>query len=161
MSENVRPVLTNEVIDDFSDDDFVFVQRDEKLVDKAYKTTSYLRDVWAHFKKNKGAIIGLVIIVLIILFAIVGPMISGYASEAIDQSQQSMPPRIQLLENIGIFNGVERGNNVYAQRGLTNVYHWFGTDTNGRDLFTRVWEGTRVSLIIAVSVLFPVTSVAR
>ena len=151
MSENVRPVLTNEVIDDFSDEDFVFVQRDEKLVDKAYKTTSYLRDVWAHFKKNKGAIIGLVIIVLIILFAIVGPMISGYASEAIDQSQQSMPPRIQLLENIGIFNGVERGNNVYAQRGLTNVYHWFGTDTNGRDLFTRVWEGTRVSLIIAVS----------
>ena len=52
MSENVRPVLTNEVIDDFSDDDFVFVQRDEKLVDKAYKTTSYLRDVWAHFKSS-------------------------------------------------------------------------------------------------------------
>lgn len=150
MSE-IKPVLTNEVIDDFTDDDFVFVQRDEKLVDKAYKTTSYLKDVWAHFKKNKGAILGLVIIVLIILFAIIGPMVSGYASEAIDQAQQSMPPRIQLLEKIGIFNGVERGNNVYADRGLTGVYHWFGTDTNGRDLFTRVWEGTRVSLIIAVS----------
>lgn len=150
MSE-VKPVLTNEVIDDFTDDDFVFVQRDEKLVDKAYKTTSYLKDVWAHFKKNKGAILGLIIIVLIILFAIIGPMVSGYASEAIDQAQQSMPPRIQLLEKIGIFNGVEHGNNVYVQRGLTGVYHWFGTDTNGRDLFTRVWEGTRVSLIIAVS----------
>lgn len=150
MSE-IKPVLTNEVIDDFTDDDFVFVQRDEKLVDKAYKTTSYLKDVWAHFKKNKGAILGLVIIVLIILLAIIGPMVSGYASEAIDQTQQSMPPRIQLLEKIGIFNGVERGNNVYVQRGLTGVYHWFGTDTNGRDLFTRVWEGTRVSLIIAVS----------
>ena len=150
MSE-VKPVLTNEVIDDFTDDDFVFVQKDEKLVDKAYKTTSYLKDVWAHFKKNKGAILGLIIIVLIILFAIIGPMVSGYASEAIDQAQQSMPPRIQLLEKIGIFNGVEHGNNVYVQRGLTGVYHWFGTDTNGRDLFTRVWEGTRVSLIIAVS----------
>ena len=56
-----------QVIDDFTDDDFVFVQRDEKLVDKAYKTTSYLKDVWAHFKKNKGAILGLIIIVLIIL----------------------------------------------------------------------------------------------
>lgn len=150
MSE-IKPVLTNEVIDDFTDDDFVFVQRDEKLVDKAYKTTSYLKDVWAHFKKNKGAILGLVIIVLIILFAIIGPMVSGYASEAIDQAQQSMPPRVQLLEKIGIFSGVERGTNVYAERGLTGVYHWFGTDTNGRDLFTRVWEGTRVSLIIAVS----------
>lgn len=151
MSETFKPVLTNEVIDDFTDEDFVFVQRDEKLVDKAYKTTSYLKDVWAHFKKNKGAILGLVIIILIILFAIIGPTVSGYASEAIDQAQQSMPPRIQAFEKIGIFNGMERGNNVYADRGLTGVYHWFGTDTNGRDLFTRVWEGTRVSLIIAVS----------
>ena len=28
---------------------------------------------------------------------------------------------------------------------------WFGTDTQGRDLFTRVWEGTRISLIIALT----------
>ena len=152
MSEMVqKPELINEIIDDYSADDFVFVQRDEKLVDKTYKTTSYLKDVWSHFKKNKGALIGLVIIIVIILMAIIGPMISGYASEAIDQTHQSMAPRMQLLENLGIFNGVERGKNVYADRGLLDVYHWFGTDTNGRDLFTRVWEGTRVSLIIAVS----------
>ena len=45
-----KPVLTNEVVDDFSADDFVFVQRDEKLVDKTYQATSYLKDVWSHFK---------------------------------------------------------------------------------------------------------------
>ena len=146
-----KPVLTNEVVDDFSADDFVFVQRDEKLVDKTYQATSYLKDVWSHFKKNKGALIGLVIIVVIIFLAIIGPMISGYASEAIVQTHQSMAPRVPGLENLGIFTGVERGKNVYADRGLLDVYHWFGTDTQGRDLFTRVWEGTRVSLIIAVS----------
>jgi oligopeptide transport system permease protein len=145
------PVLTEEKIEDYSDEDFVFVQRDEKLVDKAYKATSYAKDVWIHFKKNKGAVIGLVIIAIIIIFAIVGPMISGYKGDAIVIKNQSLPPRIQGLEKLGIFNGCERGTDVYASKGITDIYHWFGTDTNGRDLFTRVWEGTRVSLIIALS----------
>jgi oligopeptide transport system permease protein len=33
---------------------------------------------------------------------------------------------------------------------LENIYYWFGTDTLGRDLFTRTWEGTRISLYIAL-----------
>ena len=149
MSETSRPVLTDEVIDDYTEDDFQFVQQNEKLHDKVYKTTSYAHDVWVSFCKNKGAVVGMVIILIIIFFAIVGPMISGYSGEAINQAEQSLPPRIQGLAKLGIFAGKENGVNVYAQKGFTNVYHWFGTDTNGRDLFTRVWEGTRVSLIIA------------
>ena len=145
------PVLTNEVMEDVNDEDFVFVQQDKKLVDETYAATSSARDIWLHFKKNKGAVAGLIIILIIILLAIFGPMFSGYASEAIDQAQQSLPPRIQGLEKIGFFRGIENGKNVYAAKGFTDIYHWFGTDTNGRDLFTRVWEGTRVSLIIAFS----------
>lgn len=145
-----KPVLTNEIVDDFTADDFVFVQRDERLTDKVYETTSYAKDVWMHFKKNKGAVVGAVIIVIIALFAIFGPMFSGFNGTDIQQAQQSLPPRIPGLEKLGIFNGTEKGVNVYAQRGFNNLYHWFGTDTNGRDLFTRVWEGTRVSLIIAL-----------
>ena len=48
--------------DGYSEEDFVFVQQGERLSDKAYKTTSYWRDVWSHFSKNKGALIGFVII---------------------------------------------------------------------------------------------------
>ena len=38
---------------------------------------------------------------------------------------------------------------IYEQKELNDTYFWFGTDTLGRDQWTRLWEGTRVSLIIA------------
>ena len=53
-----------------------------------------------------------------------------------------------MLEKIGIFNGKYKGVSQYTG-DLANVYYWFGSDTQGRDIFTRVWEGTRVSLLIA------------
>lgn len=131
------------------DNRFTFVHQNEHLKDETYEETSYLKDVWMHFRKNKGAVVGAVIIIIIILLALIGPAISGYKYDEIILSNQSLPPRIPFLEKIGIFNGMERGKNVYAEKGLTDVYYWFGSDTNGRDLFTRVWMGTRVSLLIA------------
>jgi len=38
----------------------------------------------------------------------------------------------------------------YAAKGLEDDYFYFGTDRLGRDLWTRTWDGTRVSLLIAV-----------
>ncbi|KAB7670719.1 oligopeptide ABC transporter permease [Bacillus sp. B1-b2] len=38
---------------------------------------------------------------------------------------------------------------IYEEKGIDDTYFWFGTDTLGRDQWTRLWEGTRVSLIIA------------
>jgi oligopeptide transport system permease protein len=37
----------------------------------------------------------------------------------------------------------------YAAKGLKDEYFYFGTDRLGRDVWTRVWDGTRVSLLIA------------
>ena len=52
MSENMAdkhmPIIEN----DYDSEDFVFVQRNEVLTDKEYADTSYLKDVWSHFKKN-------------------------------------------------------------------------------------------------------------
>ena len=136
--------------DSFQASDFQFVQENEKLMDKTYKATSYAKDVWVHFTRNKGAVVGFVIIVIIIFMAIIGPMISGHTYDEIILKYQSLPPRIPGLDKLGIFNGFEHGKDVYAAKGASDVYYWFGTDTNGRDLFTRVWQGTRVSLIIAL-----------
>ena len=129
--------------DGYSEEDFVFVQQGERLTDKAYATTSYWRDVWSHFSKNRGALIGFVIILIITIMAIIGPMISGHSYDAIIIEHQNLPPKIP-----GIFGGVERGIDVYASKGV-DINYWFGTDYNGRDMFTRVWQGTRISLLVA------------
>ena len=39
--------------------------------------------------------------------------------------------------------------NYYKYLDAEDVYYWFGSDEFGRDLWTRLWRGTRVSLIIA------------
>ena len=42
---------------------------------------------------------------------------------------------------------------MYAYQGAEDVYYWFGSDALGRDLFSRLWQGTRVSLILAFAVV--------
>ncbi|MDC3417206.1 oligopeptide ABC transporter permease [Aquibacillus salsiterrae] len=45
---------------------------------------------------------------------------------------------------------VELEFDVYGARGLEDKYYWFGTDSMGRDLWTRTWNGTRISLLIGI-----------
>ena len=90
-------------------------------------------------------------IVVIILFAMFAPVVSARAYDQVILEHNSLSPRIPVLENFGIFNGVKDGVDVYAQRGIPDdVYYYFGTDSLGRDLWTRLWSGTRLSLLIAV-----------
>ncbi len=135
---------------EFQEDDFEFAHsQGERLIDKTYKSTSYWKDVWGNFSKNKGALIGAVIICIIILFAIIGPSLNEHTYKSIISGHECLVPRIPGLEKLGIANGYFKGNDQYAAKGVKDVYYWFGSDTQGRDIFTRVWAGTRVSLIIA------------
>jgi oligopeptide transport system permease protein len=44
---------------------------------------------------------------------------------------------------------VEATFRIYEAKDMKDTYFWFGSDALGRDQWTRLWEGTRVSLIIA------------
>ena len=137
---------------EFHEDDFKFAHAaDEKLIDRNYSATSYARDVWNNFKKNKGALIGIIIIVIITIMAIVGPNMNDNTYKQIHGGQECLVPRIPGIEKIGIFDGYHNGTNQYAEKDAADVYYWFGSDTQGRDIWTRVWSGTRVSLIIALA----------
>ncbi len=48
-----------------------------------------------------------------------------------------------------VYKMVDAEVNMYKYKGAENTYYWFGTDDLGRDLWTRMWRGTRISLILA------------
>ncbi|WP_145051026.1 MULTISPECIES: nickel transporter permease [Paenibacillus] len=89
-------------------------------VDVATKSTSGpWREAWRTFRKNRLALAGLVIIVFFILIAFIAPYISPY-----DYKEQVLTDRLQA----------------------PSAEHWFGTDDLGRDVFSRVLHGARISL---------------
>lgn len=137
---------------EFKPDDFEFVgDKVDITKDEVMPATPFWKDVFKRFKSNKGAVIGGICILVIIIMAIVMPMISSYDYNAVDTAQQSMAPRIPIIEKLGILDGSTHGFNKYANDTYANVYHIFGTDTLGRDLWTRVWYGARISLFVAAA----------
>lgn len=143
----------------FLPDDFELIGGEpEARIDSDFSSDSYWKGVRRRFLSNKGAVISLIVIALIVFFAIIGPGMSGYSYSEQNLAQKNYAPRIPGLEDIGLFNGDERLHtttgtkivNGYEDKDLSNVYYWFGSDTLGRDIWTRVWKGARVSLGIAV-----------
>lgn len=109
------------------------------------------KHIFYRLMKHKGAFIGLIIISTIVLFAIFGPYLNSYGVDEQNMLRANLPPKIPVLEHISWLhvNGVDiRGVDQYAKKGV-DEYFWFGTDALGRDQWTRVWQGTRVSLYIA------------
>ncbi len=144
----------------FTEEDFKLKgNADDINIDSNFSSQTFWKDVLYRFVHKRSAVFGLVMIVIIVFMAIVGPMISGYSYSEQSLSQKNMAPRIPVIENLGIFDGSEttstssgsKTTNLYEENGLDDVYYWFGSDSFGRDIFTRTWEGARVSLIIAVA----------
>ena len=143
----------------FKEDDFTLVSEanDIHQSDTTYHSQSFWQDVYSRLKRNKGSMFGLICITIILFMAIIGPMISGYSYKEQNTKYALLPPRIQGIEKLGVFdgkqwrdvNGKKELEDKYAEKGAKNIYYWFGTDNLGRDLFTRCWSGTRVSLFIA------------
>jgi peptide/nickel transport system permease protein len=78
-------------------------------------------DVWKRFKRNRLAMVGLGFLILLGLIAVFAPLIAPYSITERASGQFRQPP---------------------------SADHWFGTDAIGRDLFSRIVYGARVSLRI-------------
>lgn len=132
---------------------------DDVVTTEQYEKESAFKQFIKIFSRNKGAVFGVIVILLVSLMSFIGPMISGHDPNYQTIGHESMAPRVQGLENYGIFDGTQTLNtstgsmviNKYEKAANgEDAYYWFGTDSLGRDIFTRTWMGTRLSLYIAL-----------
>ncbi len=87
------------------------------------KSTSLWRDAMRRFRKNTFAMIALVLMLILFLFAFVGPLFVSYSYDQFNAGEEDQGP---------------------------NAVHLFGTDKFGRDLLVRNMYGARISLSIGV-----------
>lgn len=108
----------------YNPDDFVIQGTENEFTDQIISNpVSYWKITLRRFVTNRVALVSAFILLIIIIFCVIGPSLSGYGFEDINMQIKNSSP---------------------------NKEHWFGTDQLGRDLFTRVWRGGRVSIIIGV-----------
>ena len=125
---------------------------DEFEAKDTYEVTGFWADVFARLRKNRGAIVGFVLIAIITLLAVFVPLFSSVTYKDANIDHAYLPPKVPVLEKLGILDGIdENGVDLYAEAGLPDgTYYLFGTDSMGRDMFVRLWNGTRISLLMAL-----------
>ena len=101
-----------------------------KLVQDEVRGRSPWADARKRFIRNKGAMLGLVILLLVSVFATVGNYFAVWSNEELDFSVMG---QVAQMGQPSFANG-----------------HYFGTDNLGRDLFARVVQGTQISLMVGV-----------
>lgn len=84
---------------------------------------SYWQDAWRRLKKNPIAMVALFVLIAIILLAIFAPIVRNMDYQTVVTQKKNLSP---------------------------NGEFWWGTDAMGRDLFTRVWIGARISISVAI-----------
>lgn len=108
----------------YNNSDFIITGLSTSIAEEKMRPSlTYWQDAWRRLKQNKVAMVSLIILSLLGVLCIIGPYLNGYKYEVTDSS------------SINIF---------------PNSVHWFGTDSLGRDMFSRVWIGGRVSLLIGI-----------
>lgn len=88
------------------------------------KPESQFKAMWESLSSNRAALVGLVVIVFLALVALFGKLLMPYDPNLQDMTQTFIPP---------------------------NGEHWFGTDQLGRDIFSRIIDGTKISLTVGIS----------
>ena len=112
---SLQPDIEN-LLQDLSPDDFVSASRQEKddfIQDR--QSVSYWKDAWRRLKKNVVAMVALGVIVLLFLFAFVGPLLIPYGYDEFNKGAENLYPYHYTLED------TQRVNDEIASRTQSDV----------------------------------------
>ncbi|MCQ1531622.1 ABC transporter permease [Lutispora saccharofermentans] len=123
----------NKLSDGLNENLFEFAEFDDKEAQRAgYSNYSYWRSTWQVFIRNKVALFLLVLMTVLILFTIIQPYLPD----------QKLPTKIYI----------DSKTNMQLRNHPPDSEFWFGTNSIGQDLWSRIWSGTRTSLLIGIAV---------
>lgn len=114
-------ILDNDSYASLPDEMFIPGADDSHAEDISRPSVTYWQDVWRRFRRDKLAVAGLIVIVIMTALCIVMPMVSPYTYDGSDYLNMNAGPSLQ---------------------------HPCGTDQLGRDQFIRIMYGARISLTI-------------
>ena len=116
-------------------------QQKQQAADEAGElvvSSSLWRDAWRRLLKNKLAVFGMIVVIVVVLASVIGPTViqrvTGYAYDVI-------PKETRLNKSFAPFRSPEGG---FAWT------HPMGTDNAGRDILARVLSGGQISLMVAL-----------
>ncbi|MBR2334270.1 MAG: ABC transporter permease [Clostridia bacterium] len=95
---------------------FEFAIENDFSHDKKFDTkpVSFFRDAMRRFAKNKGSVVGAIIILILVLFAIIGPFCcdqgfqDSYQTETLLKRYKELPPRLLFMEGTGFWDGTKK-----------------------------------------------------
>lgn len=128
----------------------------------AAPSLTFLQDSWRRLRKNKAAVFSISLLIVILLISIVTIFVSPHDPTAQNIQYINLPPRIPGIDINGLNGSAKVGGQIvdrYAQAGVPEgVNFLLGTDALGRDVLSRLFVGTRISLLIAfIAALLDIT----
>jgi len=112
--------------------------KDRPATSEAIEGTSLWRDAWRRLLKNRLAVFGMFMVIVIALASIVGPTL---ITKTAGYSYDSIPRDSNLIKSFAPFTG---------PGGKFSWAHPMGTDNAGRDILARVLSGGQISLMVAL-----------
>ncbi len=99
---------------------FTLVQSDKIIYDQAMtdKPIGYFKDAWIRFKRNRVSVVAFIILTSLIILSIIGPYFNKWTYDDKNIRLKEIPPRIEVLEDWGIFDGTK----VLENRRLSDFY---------------------------------------
>lgn len=109
-------------------DKFKFVSTDDMAHDKGLvtKPRSYMRDAFSRFCKNKGSIVGAIVILLLILYALIAPLFTPYSVSYNDTYFRFTLPKNELFASTSFWDGCEEKTLI---KTTFEYYYLMGEET--------------------------------